>query len=97
MPFTTVLQKTSKTPSTQASRRCLSLFGVCCLTGCLVFPGVVITHEGNSTKGTESLSGERVISGTVEDVRGEDAKVNTGEGQPRYLPMNLREEKGLSL
>ncbi|MFZ1747413.1 MAG: hypothetical protein WBO24_20615 [Nitrospirales bacterium] len=65
------------------------------MTGCLVIPVVVIAHEGNNTKGSESLSGERVISGTVEEVRGEQAKVNTGEGQPRYLPMNLREEKGL--
>ncbi|HSF11053.1 MAG TPA: hypothetical protein VLA60_16700 [Nitrospirales bacterium] len=34
--------------------------------------------------------------GTVEEVRGEQAKVDTGEGQPRYLPMSLREDKGLS-
>ncbi len=95
MPFTTVFQKTSKTPSAQGSIRCLGLFGVCLLTGCLVFSGVVFAHEGKNTKGSESLSGERVISGTVEEVRGEQAKVDTGEGQPRYLPMNLREKKGL--
>lgn len=95
MPFTTVLQKTSKTPLTQASMRCLGLIGVCCLTGGLVLSGGVFAHEGDNTKGSQSLSGERVISGTVEEVRGEQAKVDTGEGQPRYLPMNLREEKGL--
>ena len=70
MPFTTVFKKTSKTPSTPGSMRCLGLFGVCFLTGCLVIPGAVIAHEGKNTKGSESLSGERVLIGTVEEVRG---------------------------
>jgi len=95
MPFTTVFQQLSKNPTAQDSMRRLSLYGVCLLTGCLVFSGVALAHEGKETKGSESLSGERVISGTVEEVRGEQAKVNIGENQPRYLPMNLREEKGL--
>lgn len=95
MPFTTVLQHTSKIPTAQGSIRRLSLYGVCLLTGCLVFSGVALAHEGTATKDSESLSGERVISGTVEEVRGEQAKVDIGEGQPRYLTMNLREEKGL--
>lgn len=95
MPFTTVLQPTSKIPTAQGSIRRFSLYGVCLLTGCLIFSGVALAHEGKDTKDSESLSGERVISGTVEEVRGEQAKVNTGEVQPRYLPMNLREEKEL--
>ena len=95
MPFTNVLQQPSKTPPAQSSMRRLGLVGLCFLTGCLVIPGAVIAHEGKNTKGSESLSGERVLSGTVEEVRGEQAKVDTGEGQPRYLPMNLRDEKGL--
>jgi hypothetical protein len=33
--------------------------------------------------------------GIVEEIRGDQAKVNTGEVQPRYLPMNIRKEKGL--
>ncbi len=95
MPFTNILQQPSKIPSIQGSRRGSGLYGVCFLTGCLIFSGVAFAHEGNDTKGSESLSGERVLSGTVEEVRGEQAKVDTGEGQPRYLPMNLRAEKGL--
>ncbi len=95
MPFTTEFQQTSKIPSAQGSMSLSSLYGMCVLTGCLVFCGVALAHEGKDTKGNESLSGERIISGTVEEVRGEQAKVNTGEVQPRYLPMNLREEKGL--
>jgi hypothetical protein len=89
------LQHPSNTPPAQGSMRRLGLVGLCFLTGCLVIPGAVIAHEGNNTKGSEFLSGERVLIGTVEEVRGEQAKVDTGEGQPRYLPMNLREEKGL--
>lgn len=95
MLFTTVIQQTSRISSAQGSMRLLSLSGVCLLTGCLVFSGAASAHEGKDTKGSESLSGERVISGTVVEIRGEQAKVDTGEVQPRYLPMNLREEKGL--
>jgi hypothetical protein len=95
MPFTTVFRQTSQTPLAQGSLRRFVMWGVCFLTGCLFFSGVVFADEGHKTKGSESLSGERVITGTVEEVRGEQAKVDTGEVQPRYLPMNLREEKGL--
>lgn len=32
----------------------------------------------------------------MEEIRGEQAKVDTGEGQPRFVPMNIGKEKGLS-
>ena len=41
------------------------------------------------------LSGDRVLLGTVEEIRSDQAKINIGEGQPRYLPMNVRKDKGL--
>jgi hypothetical protein len=41
------------------------------------------------------FSGDRVLFGTVEDVRSDQARINTGEGQPRYLPMNVRKDKRL--
>ena len=41
------------------------------------------------------LSGDRILLGTVEDVRSDQARIHTGEGQPRYLPMNVRKAKGL--
>ena len=41
------------------------------------------------------LPGERIILGTVEDVRSEQARIHTGEGQPRFVPMNVRKAKGL--
>ncbi len=52
------------------------------------------TSEVEQTQ-PQLLSGDRVLLGTVEDVRSDQARINTGEGQPRYLPMNVRKAKGL--
>ena len=41
------------------------------------------------------LSGDRVILGTVEEIRSDQARVNIGEVEPRFVPMNVRKEKGL--
>ena len=41
------------------------------------------------------LSGDRVLLGTVEEVRSNQARINTGEVAPRYVPMNVRKDKGL--
>jgi hypothetical protein len=41
------------------------------------------------------MSGNRVLLGTVEEVRSDQARINTGEGQPRFVPMNVRKDKGL--
>jgi len=41
------------------------------------------------------LSGDRVLLGTVEDVRSDQARIHTGGGEPRYIPMNVRKAKGL--
>ncbi|MDP9131912.1 MAG: hypothetical protein M3M98_02105, partial [Nitrospirota bacterium] len=41
------------------------------------------------------LPGNRVLMGTVEEVRSDQARINTGEGQPRFIPMNVRKDKGL--
>jgi hypothetical protein len=41
------------------------------------------------------LPGDRVLIGTVQEVRGAQARIDTGEGQPRYVPMGVREAKGL--
>jgi hypothetical protein len=42
-----------------------------------------------------ALPGNRTFLGTVEEVRSDQARVNTGEGQPRFVPMNVRKDKGL--
>jgi hypothetical protein len=41
------------------------------------------------------LPGDRVLLGTVEEVRSEQARVDTGELQPRFIPMGVRKAKGL--
>lgn len=43
-----------------------------------------------------SLPGNRTFLGTVEEVRSDQARINTGEGQPRFVPMNVRKDKGLA-
>ncbi|MDR4494136.1 MAG: hypothetical protein AB7P17_07650 [Nitrospirales bacterium] len=48
-------------------------------------------NEGQQTL----LSGDRILLGTIEEIRGSQARVDTGEIQPRYLPMNVRKGKGL--
>jgi hypothetical protein len=41
------------------------------------------------------LPGDRVLLGTVEEIAGEQARIDTGEVQPRYIPMNVRKAKEL--
>jgi hypothetical protein len=41
------------------------------------------------------LLGDRVLIGTVQEVRGGQARIDTGEVQPRFVPMGVREAKGL--
>jgi hypothetical protein len=41
------------------------------------------------------LPGDRVLLGTVEEIRSDQAKINVGELEPRYLPMTVRKDKGL--
>jgi len=51
--------------------------------------------EGEQTH-PQLLSGDRVLLGTVEDMRSDQARINIGEVEPRYLPMHVRKDKGLS-
>src|SRR5690348_640375 len=44
----------------------------------------------------ELLPEDRVLLGTVEEVRSDQARINTGEVEPRFVPMNVRQDKGLS-
>ena len=56
-----------------------------------LFP-LLVASEGEHP----SLPGNRTFLGTVEDVRSDQARINTGEGQPRFVPMNVRKDKGLA-
>ncbi len=41
------------------------------------------------------LPGDRVLLGTVEEIRSDQARIDTGELQPRFIPMEVRKAKGL--
>ena len=60
----------------------------------IVFISIADASEGAGTD-PPLLSGDRVLLGTVEEVRSDQARINTGEGQPRFVPMNVRKDKGL--
>ena len=67
------------------------------LTSFMVFMPVADAASEGAGTGTDAqlLSGDRVLLGTVEEVRSDQARINTGEGQPRFVPMNVRKDKGL--
>jgi translation initiation factor IF-1 len=44
---------------------------------------------------TKTLQGEQRVMGTVEEIKSDQIRVNTGEVQPRYIPLNQAKEKGL--
>ena len=55
---------------------------------------------GYGASGTEhadnhSFPGNRVLLGTVEEVRSEQARIDTGEVSPRFVPMGVRMAKDL--
>jgi TusA-related sulfurtransferase len=55
---------------------------------------------GDAASGREQahpqlLRGDRILIGTVEEVRGAQARIDTGEMQPRFVPMGVREAKEL--
>ena len=58
---------------------------------------VSVADAASEVAGTDPqlLSGDRVLLGTVEEIRSDQAKIDIGEGQPRYIPMNVRKNKGL--
>jgi hypothetical protein len=57
--------------------------------------GVADPPSEGATTDPELLSENRILLGTVEEVRSEQARINTGEGQPRFVPMGVRKDKGL--
>lgn len=77
------------------------------MTRYVVVPALVLSLGGFSTvfaaaetvfpdAPAQLLPGDRVLLGTVEEIAGEQARIDTGEVQPRYIPMNVRKAKELS-
>ncbi|MEX2494261.1 MAG: hypothetical protein WD425_21185 [Nitrospirales bacterium] len=73
----------------------MTLCGVCAWSLLSESSTSARAEQSDNSQEANLIPGERVIMGIVEEIRGDQAKVNTGEVQPRYLPMNIRKEKGL--
>jgi hypothetical protein len=58
---------------------------------------VPVAEAASEVAGTDPqlISGDRVLLGTVEEIRSDQAKITMSEGEPRYIPMNVRKDKGL--
>jgi hypothetical protein len=61
---------------------------------------IAAASAGEAASGSEHahsqlLLGDRVLIGTVQEVRAGQARIDTGEVQPRFVPMGVREAKGL--
>lgn len=66
----------------------------------LAVGGISAASVGEAASDSEQvhpqiLSGNRVLLGTVEEIRSDQARINTGEVQPRFIPMGVRKAKGL--
>ncbi|WHZ14640.1 MAG: hypothetical protein OJF52_001479 [Nitrospira sp.] len=51
--------------------------------------------SGAEDKHPQLLPGDRVLIGTVEEIRSDQARIHTGEVEPRFVPMGVRKAKGL--
>ncbi|WP_447976686.1 hypothetical protein [Candidatus Nitrospira bockiana] len=58
-------------------------------------PAVAATDADVPGAPAQLLPGDRVLLGTVEEIAGDQARITTGEVEPRYIPMNVRRAKGL--
>lgn len=63
--------------------------------GVISVAAVAVTTTEAAGTDSQHLSGEQVLLGTVVEVRSDQARIDTGQGQPRFVPMNVRRDKGL--
>lgn len=61
--------------------------------------GMASVQAASQPHGKESalLAGDRLVIGTVEAIKGNQVEVDTGEVQPRFIPLKQAQEKGFSL
>lgn len=54
-------------------------------------------HAGSDAAAAadQHIAGDRTVLGVVEEIRSDQARIGTHLGQPRFVPMNVRKEKGL--
>jgi hypothetical protein len=67
----------------------MAMVGLCSILGLPV--GVL---AAGSESGAPGFSGERHVKGTVEQIKGGQAQLNTGEAEPRFIPLKAAKEKG---
>ena len=66
-------------------------------TAVMLSAAAVSAHAASAPadQDTKTLQGERRVIGTVEEIKGDQLKLNTGEVQPRFIPLKQAREKGL--
>jgi hypothetical protein len=64
---------------------------VWCLSGLSIGDAAASSEQAHS----HLIPGDRIVLGTVVDIRSDQAKIVMSEGQPRYVPVNVRKDKGL--
>jgi translation initiation factor IF-1 len=75
-------------------RQIIGLFvvlAVWCISGVSFSEAAAGYEQGHS----HFIPGDRTLLGTVVDVRSDQAKIAMSEGQPRYVPVNVRKDKRL--
>ena len=75
----------------RANRYRFAIVGI----GLIAAVSVAQADSGAQPTHSELLSGDRVLLGTVDEIRGDQARIDTGEVQPRFVPMGVRKSKGL--
>lgn len=60
----------------------------------LAFPLGVLADSQPAEGGRETLQGQRHVKGTVEQIKGDQLQINTGEVTPRFIPLKGAREKG---
>lgn len=68
-----------------------AVFALWCISGASVGDAIAGSGQAHS----HLIPGDRLLLGTVVEIRSDQAKIAMSEGQPRYLPMNVRKDKGL--
>jgi hypothetical protein len=69
--------------------------GIVSVVSMLAFPIASMGASQSHDSDTKALQGQRQVMGTVEEIKSDQIRVNTGEVQPRYIPLNQAKEKGL--
>ena len=66
--------------------------GVIGLSASTALAGATLDAEADDR---QLLPGDRILIGTVESIRSDQAQIHTGELQPRFVPLGVRKAKGL--